>query len=73
MLLGLDFMTPDQISSMSLNGMRRRVATCKKIITETRMDELLVSLDMRHSVSASGGPPLSLCFPKRSLFKDLQN
>jgi hypothetical protein len=39
MLLGLDFMPPDQISNMSLNGLRRQVATHDKTQTETQMDE----------------------------------
>jgi hypothetical protein len=34
MLLGLDFMPPDQIDHMSLNGLRRRVATHDKTQTE---------------------------------------
>jgi hypothetical protein len=48
MLLGLDFMPLDQIANMSLNGLRRRVATCDKTQTETRMDEPLVALDLGH-------------------------
>jgi hypothetical protein len=39
MLLGLDFMPPDQIANMSLNGLRRRVATHDKTQTRTQMDE----------------------------------
>jgi hypothetical protein len=48
MLLDLDFMPPDQIGHMSLNGLRRRVATHDKTQTETRMDELPVALDLEH-------------------------
>jgi hypothetical protein len=48
MLLGLDFMPLDQIANMSLNGLRRRVATRDKTQTMTQMDELLVALDLRH-------------------------
>jgi hypothetical protein len=56
MLLGLDFMPPDQIGHMSLNGLRRRVATRDKTQTETQMDEPSVALDPEHWVSASGAP-----------------
>jgi hypothetical protein len=59
MLLSLDFMPPDQIGHMSLNGLRRRVATRDKTQTETQMDEPSVALDPEHRVSASGAPPLS--------------
>jgi hypothetical protein len=45
MLLGLDFMPLDQIDHMSLNGLRRRVATLDKNQTETHMHESSVSLD----------------------------
>jgi hypothetical protein len=45
MLLGLDFMPPDQIDHMSLNGLRRRVATRDKTQTETQMHEPSVALD----------------------------
>jgi hypothetical protein len=45
MLLCLDFMPPEQIDHMSLNGLRRRVATLDKNQTETHMHELLVALD----------------------------
>jgi hypothetical protein len=46
MLLGLDFMPPDQIGHMSLNGLRRRVATHDKTQIETQMDEPSVALDL---------------------------
>jgi hypothetical protein len=45
MLLGLDFMPPDQIANMSLNGLRRQVATHDKTQTLTQMDEPSVALD----------------------------
>jgi hypothetical protein len=57
--LGLDFMPPDQIGHMSLNGLRRRVATHDKTQTRTRMGELSIELDSKHRVSSSGAPPLS--------------
>jgi hypothetical protein len=47
MPLGLDFMPPDQISNMSLNGLRRRVATHDKTLTRPQMDEPSVALDFR--------------------------
>jgi hypothetical protein len=59
MLLGLDFMPPDQIGHMSLNGLRRRVATIDKTQTETRMHEPSVALDPEHLVSTIGAPTLS--------------
>jgi hypothetical protein len=59
MLLGLDFIPLDQSVDMSLNVLRRRVATHDKTQTGTRMDELSVALDLRHRVSASGAHPLS--------------
>jgi hypothetical protein len=58
MLLGLDFMPPDQIGHMSLNGLRRRVATHDKTQTKTRMGEPSVALDPEHRVSTSGAPLL---------------
>jgi hypothetical protein len=45
MLLGLDFMPPDQIDHMSLNGLRRQVATLDKTQTGTHMHESSVALD----------------------------
>jgi hypothetical protein len=54
MLLGLDFMPSDQIANMSLNGLRRRVATHNKNQTGTRMDESLVALDPGNKFSTSG-------------------
>jgi hypothetical protein len=64
MLLGLDFMPLDQIGHMSLNGLRRQVATHDKTQTRTQMDEPSVALDLEHRVSASGAPPLSFCHQK---------
>ena len=48
MLLGLDFMPPDQIDHMSLNGLRKQVATIDKTQIETLMHESLVALDLEH-------------------------
>jgi hypothetical protein len=53
------FYAPDQIGHMSLNGLRRRVATHDKTQTGTWMDELSVALDLKHQVLASGAPILS--------------
>jgi hypothetical protein len=64
MLLDLDFMPLDQIANMSLNGLRRLVATHDKTQTWAQMDEYSIALDLRNWVSASGDPPLSLCFHK---------
>ena len=55
MLLGLDFMPLDQIDHMSLNGLRRQVATHDKAQTKTLMGEPLVPSDMEHNVSTRGG------------------
>jgi hypothetical protein len=68
MLLGLDFMPSDQIGHMSLNGLRRRVATIDKTQTRTRMHEPSVALDPKHQVSAIGAPMLSFHRPKNNLF-----
>jgi hypothetical protein len=57
MLLGLDFMPPDQIGHMSLNDLRRGVETRDKTQTRTQMDEASVALDLEHWVSSSGAPP----------------
>jgi hypothetical protein len=38
MLLGLDFIPLDQISNISPNDLRRRVATCDKNLTGTQID-----------------------------------
>jgi hypothetical protein len=55
MPLGLDFMPLDQIGHMSLNGLKRRVATRDKTQTETQMGEPSVALDPKHQVSTRGG------------------
>jgi hypothetical protein len=73
MPLGLDFMPPDQIGHMSLNGLRRQVATRDKTQTKTRMDEPSVALDPEHLVSASGAPPLSFHPPKNHLLEYLRH
>jgi hypothetical protein len=59
--LGLDFMPPDQIGHMSLNGLKRRVATHDKTQTETRMGEPSVALDPEHRFQLGGGGLLSFC------------
>jgi hypothetical protein len=58
MLLSFNFMPPDQIGHMSLNGFKRRVATLDKTQTKTQMGELSVALDLEHWVSTRGSPPL---------------
>ena len=50
MLLDLYFIPLEQIGDMSLNGLRRRVATRDKTQIETRMDESLVELVLKHWV-----------------------
>jgi hypothetical protein len=45
MLLGLDFMLLEQSVDMSLDGLRRQVATRDKTQTKTWMDEPSVALD----------------------------
>jgi hypothetical protein len=64
MLLSLDFMPPDQIGHISLNGLRRRVATRDKTQTGTQMHKPSVALDSEHRVSASGAPTLSFSTEK---------
>jgi hypothetical protein len=59
MLLSLDFMPPDEIDDISLNGLRRRVVTRCKTLTRIQMDESSVALDTRHSISSIGAPLLS--------------
>jgi hypothetical protein len=73
MLLGLDFMPSDQIGHMSLNGLRRRVATIDKTQTRTQMHEPSVALDPEHQVSAIGAPTLSFHRPKNNLLEYLQH
>jgi hypothetical protein len=67
MTLGLDFMPPNKIGYMSLNGVRRRVVTRDKTKTRSQMDEMLVELDPDHPVLASEAPPLSFHPPKNPL------
>jgi hypothetical protein len=71
MLFGLYFMPPDQISNMSLNDLRRRVATHLKTQTETHMDEPSFGLDLRHQVSTSGAPSLSFNYWEKCLSQDI--
>jgi hypothetical protein len=55
----LVFITPYQIANMSLNGLRRRVATRNKTVTKCRMQKLSIALDMGHRFSNSGTTPVS--------------
>jgi hypothetical protein len=64
-------MPPNQIVNMSLNDLRRQVATHDKNQTGTQMDEPSIALDTGHQVSASGAPPMLFCFPKKHLLQDL--
>jgi hypothetical protein len=72
MLLGLDFMPLDQTGHMSLNDLRRKVATRDKNQNETQMDEPSVALKPEHRFSASGAPMLSFCRSKNHLLEYLQ-
>jgi hypothetical protein len=56
--LDLDFMPPYQISNMSLNDLRRQVATHDKTLIEPWMDELSIALDSRNLISTMGTPLL---------------
>jgi hypothetical protein len=73
MPLGLDFMPPDQIVNMSLNGLRRRVATHHKTLTEPQMDEPL--LHWTPDTRLQLGVPLHYhsISQKNHLLEDLQN
>jgi hypothetical protein len=73
MPLGLDFMPPDQIGHMSLNGLKRQVATHDKTQTGLRMGEPSVALDPEHRVSTRGGPPLSFFPPKNHILEYLRH
>jgi hypothetical protein len=48
MMIGVDFMPSNQISNMSLNGLRRRVANHNKTKTRTHMDEPSIVLCLGH-------------------------
>jgi len=71
MLLVLDFMPPNQISNMSMNGLRRQVSSQDKNQTGTRMDEPSVALDLGNWVLSKVAPPLSYSFPKLCVLEDL--
>jgi hypothetical protein len=73
MLLNLYFTPLDQIVNMSLNDLRKRVATRDKTQTRTQMDESLVALDLGHRFSTSGVPLLSFHFQKNHLLEDLRH
>jgi hypothetical protein len=65
MPLGLDFMPLDQISNMSLNGLRRQFATQNKTIIDPHMDEPFISLDLGHPISSMGTPPSSVRYAEK--------
>ena len=46
----IDFMPPDQICHMSVNGLKRQVATRNKTQNRTRMGELSIALDPEYRV-----------------------
>jgi hypothetical protein len=71
MLLNLDFMPPNQIANMSLNGLRRQVATHDETQIGTWIDKSSVVLDLGHRVLTSGDSPLSSGFPKKRLMVDI--
>jgi hypothetical protein len=73
MLLILDFMPPDQIGHMSLNGLRRQVATIDKTQTGTQMHKPSVALDLEHLVSTIGAPMLSFHRSENNLLEYLQH
>ena len=73
MPLGLDFIPLDQIGHMSLNDLRRQVATIDKTQTRTRMHEPSVALDLEYLVSTIGAPTLSFRRPKNNLLEYLQH
>jgi hypothetical protein len=70
MLLGSDFMPIDQIVNMSLNVLKRRVATHDKYLTWIEMDEYSITLYMGHWVSFIGAPMISFCFPEKHFLED---
>jgi hypothetical protein len=49
-----DFVPPDQIVIVSLNGFRRRIATCHNTQTMPRIDEPSVPLDSWHEIPDRG-------------------
>jgi hypothetical protein len=73
MLLGLNFIPPNQIGHMSLNGSRRQVETIDKTQTETRMHEPPIALDPEHWSLAIGALMLSFCQPKNHFLEYLQH
>ena len=69
--LNLDFIPHNQIVNMSLNDLRRRVATHDKNKNGNQMDEPSIALDTGHHVSTTGAPLMLFCFPKKKLLQDL--
>jgi hypothetical protein len=60
-------------TNMSLNGLRRRVATHDNTQNGTQMGEPLVALEPEHWVLASGATTLSFRQPKNRLLEYLQH
>ena len=56
-ILSFDFISPNQIVNMSVNGLRRRVASRHKILTKTLIDESSIALDSWHHITNRGNPP----------------
>jgi hypothetical protein len=56
--LDCDFVPPDQIVIVSLDGFRRRIATRHNTQTMPQIDESLVPLDSWHWIPARGTPLL---------------
>jgi hypothetical protein len=67
------FYAPDEIGHMSLNDLRRRVATIDKIQPEIRMHESSVALDLEHLVSTIATPTLSFSRLENNLLEYLQH
>jgi len=71
--LSFNFIPPNQIVNMSLNDLRRRVATHHKNIIDPRMDESSYVFYSGNQITTRGTPPLWFCFLENSLFEDIQN
>jgi len=55
-ILSFDFISPNQIVNMSMNGLRRRVASRHKILTKTLIYESSIALDSWHQITIRGTP-----------------
>jgi hypothetical protein len=66
-------MPPEKISNMSLNCLRRQVATHDKNIDGTWMEKTSIALDLGHRVSSSGVHMFSFHFSEMHLLEDLRN